>query len=91
MAKASNVFVFFNCDGDKNESSMNVFYNNKVYKDTKTSRKVLLKKVMEELEAKRVQISEENLKTVETLITEGNPEEAGKYIQFGAIKTFECF
>jgi len=53
MAKASNVFVFFNCDGDKNESSMNVFYNNKVYKDTKTSRKVLLKKVMEELEAKR--------------------------------------
>ncbi len=91
MAKAANVFVFFNCDGDKNESSMNIFYNNTIYKDTKTSRKVLLKKVMEELEAKRVQISEENLKQVETLITEGNPTEASNFIQFGAIKSFECF
>lgn len=90
MAKAANVFVFFNCDGDKNESSMNIFYNSTIYKDTKTSRKALLKKVLTESDANRIQIDEANIKTVESLIMEGNPVEAGNYMQFGAIKAFEC-
>ena len=90
MAKAANVFVFFNCDADKNESSMNIFYNRTVYKDTKTSRKALLKKVLTESDAKRVQIDENNVKEVESMIMDGDPVEASKFMQFGAIKSFEC-
>ena len=39
MAKPGKVFIFFNCDAEKSEASMNIFYNRAVYKDTKTSRK----------------------------------------------------
>ena len=91
MAKVAKAFVFFNCDENKNESSMNIFYNNAVYKDGKTSRKNLLKKVKEESELNRVKIAEENFKTVERLILEGDPTEATQFMQFGAIKVFDCF
>ena len=91
MAKAGKVFIFFNCDADKNEASMNVFYNRTVYKDTKTSRKNLWRKVKEEYGAERIQIEAENLKAVELAITEGDPVSAGEFIRFGAIRAFECF
>ena len=91
MAKAGTVFVFFNCDGNKSEGSMNIFYNHAVYKDTKTSRKALLKKIKEEAIEKRIQISQENFQNIENLIMEGDPTEASQYIQFGAIKALECF
>ena len=76
MAKASKVFIFFNCDADKNEASMNIFYNHAVYKDTKTSRKNLWK---------------DNLKAVEAAITEGDPVAASDLIQFGAIRAIDCY
>ena len=44
--KTSNTkraFIFFNCDANKSEQSMNIFYNNIVYKDTQASRKLLLR------------------------------------------------
>ena len=91
MAKSGKVFIFFNCDGDKSEASMNIFYNRAVYKDTKTSRKNLWKKVKEEYGAERIQIAAENLKAVELAITEGDPVSAGDFIQFGAIRDFDCF
>ena len=91
MAKATKAFVFFNCDENKSESSMNIFYNHAVYKDGKTSRKALFKKIKEELELKRIQISENDLPEVENLITEGDPVEAGNLIRFGAIKSLDCF
>ena len=91
MAKAAKVFVFFNCDENKSEPSMNIFYNRAVYKDNKTSRKNLLKKVKEESELNRVQIAEENFKAVESLIMDGDPTAASKYMQFGAIKAFDCY
>ena len=91
MAKATKAFVFFNCDEGKSEASMNIFYNRTVYKDGKTSRKALLKKVQEELDLKRVQIDEGNMEKVESLILEGDPVEAGNLIRFGAIKSFDCF
>ncbi len=91
MAKAANVFVFFNCDEAKNESSMNFFYNHAVYKDTKTSRKTLLKKIQGELDEKRIQIDEGNMAEVERLILDGDPVEAGNLIRFGAIKVAECY
>ena len=91
MAKASKVFIFFNCDADKSEASMNIFYNSAVYKDNKTSRKNLWKKVKEEYGAERVQIAPENLKAVELAITEGDPVEASNLIQFGAIRAIDCY
>ena len=62
MAKPGKAFIFFNCDANKSEASMNIFYNNAVYKDTKTSRKNLWKRVKEEYGAERIQIAAENLK-----------------------------
>jgi len=91
MAKPSKVFIFFNCDADKSEASMNIFYNRTIYKDTKTSRKNLWKKVKEEYGAERIQIAAENLPAVEAAITEGDPVEAGNFIQFGAIRAFDCY
>ncbi|MBQ6976007.1 MAG: hypothetical protein IJS81_00270 [Selenomonadaceae bacterium] len=91
MAKSTKVFVFFNCDENKNESSMNIFYNHAVYKDTKTSRKALFKKVKEENLADRIKIAQENFKDVEASILEGDPAEASNFIMFGAIKSFDCF
>ena len=92
MAKASNkAYIFFNCDADKSEASMNIFYNHAVYKDTKTSRKNLWKKVKEEFGAERIQIAEENLKAVELAITEGDPVSASDFIQFGAIRAVDCY
>lgn len=91
MAKPGKVFIFFNCDADKSEASMNIFYNRAVYKDTKTSRKNLWKKVKEEYGAERIQIAADNLKAVELAITEGDPVEASNLIQFGAIREIECY
>lgn len=87
---AGKVFVFFNCDENKNESSMNIFYNNVTYKDTKISRKRLLNKIKAESDAGRVKIAEENISKVEEIILNGNPEDAGQFVQFGAIKSFDC-
>ena len=91
MAKAGKVFIFFNCDANKSEASMNIFYNHAVYKDTKTSRKNLWKKIKEEYGAERVQIAAENLKAVELAITEGDPVSASDLMQFGAIREIEVY
>ena len=91
MAKSGKVFIFFNCDGDKSEDSMNIFYNHAVYKDTKTSRKNLWTKVKEEYGAERIQIASENLKAVELAITEGDPVAASDFIRFGAIRAIDCY
>ena len=91
MAKSGKAFIFFNCDAGKSEASMNIFYNRAVYKDTKTSRKNLWKKIREEYGAERIQIAAENLQAVELAITEGDPVEASNFIQFGAIRAFECY
>lgn len=87
----NKAFVFFNCNEHKSEDSMNIFYNHAIFKDMKGSRKALLKKVKEEAIEKRIQISNENMQTVENLIIEGDPTEASKFIQYGAIKEFDCF
>ena len=91
MAKNAKAFVFFNCDEYKSENSMNIFYNHTIFKDMKTSRKFLLKKIKDEAVKKRIQISGEHFPTVEKLILEGDPTKASQYIQFGVIKAFDCF
>lgn len=87
---ASSVFVFFNCDADKNESTMNIFYNNVAFKDTSISRRRLFNKIKDEHNAGRIQIAAENLSKVEEIIMTGNPEDAGKFITYGTIKAFKC-
>lgn len=91
MAKVGKAFIFFNCDAAKSESSMNIFYNHAVYKDSKTSRKNLWKKVKEEYGAERIQIASDNLPAVELAITEGDPVAASDFIQFGAIRAVDCY
>ena len=91
MAKVGKAFIFFNCDADKNESSMNIFYNRAVYKDSKTSRKNLWKKIKEEYGADRIQIQADDLPKIELAITEGDPVAASEFIQFGAIRAFACY
>ena len=86
--KEKKAYVFFNCDGEKSEKTMNVFYNNTFYSDTKKARKELAAKVEEELQAGRIQIAEENLAKVNAAIMEGNPESASDFITYGSIAAF---
>jgi len=88
-AKSTLAFIFFNCDAKKSDGSMNVTYNREVYKDTKVSRKLLLAKVQEEVEAGNVQVGEDFKERVKNAILEGNPEEASNYMVYGAIKAVD--
>ena len=87
---AGRVFLFFNCDENKSESSMNIFYNNVAFKDTSISRKRLFNKIKTEYEAGRIQIAEENFSKVEEIIMKGNPIDAGQFIKYGTIKSLAC-
>lgn len=86
---ANNVFVFFNCDADKTEASMNIFYNNAAYGSSLISRRKLFEKILAERSAGRIKIADADVKKVEALIMKGNPVEASQLIQYGAIKEFE--
>lgn len=85
---ASKAFVFFNCDAEKSEASMNIFYNNAVYGNSLNSRGKLLDKVMAELKAGRIKIADENIKKVQSLIIKGEPVAASEFMQYGAIREF---
>ena len=89
-ATAKKAYVFFNCAEEKSEKSMNIFYNNEAFKDTKTSKKALWAKVLEEVEAGRVQIADENLKAAQDAVVNGNPCDAGQYLHFGEIVEVLC-
>ena len=52
--KEKNAFIFFNCDEEKSQKSMNVFYNKEIFRDLKVSRKALFAKIEEELAAGRI-------------------------------------
>ena len=84
-------FIFFNCDANKSEQSMNIFYNHVVYKATQASRKLLWSKIQKELNEKRIQIADNSLDEVKRLIIEDEPDKASDLIQFGAIKVVDCF
>ena len=86
---AKKVYVFFNCDENKSDSSKNVFFNHEVFQGTRVGRAALWKKVVSEMEAGRVHIAEENLPKAKDSVMEGNPTEAGQYMQYGAIDAFD--
>ena len=67
-AAAKKAYIFFNCDEEKSEKSMNVFYNHAVYKDTVASRKALWKKVESEIEAGKVSLAADQAAEVYTCV-----------------------
>ena len=88
---AKKAFVFFNCDENKSEQSMNIFYNRVVYRDLTTARRLLWKKIRDELEGERIFIDEKNMSPVRKMILEGDPTAASEFIRFGAIKEVDCY
>lgn len=84
-------FVFFNCDENKSEQSMNIFYNHTVYRDMTTARRVLWKKIRDELESGRIFIDDKDMQTVRKMILSEDPTAAGEFIKFGAIKEIDCY
>jgi len=88
MATEKKAYVFFNCDDEKSQKSMNIFYNQTIYKDTKKARQELLAKVEEEVAAGRVNVAEGKMDTMSKEILDGEPTKASNYLQFGAIESF---
>ena len=91
MPTPKKAFIFFNCDENKSEPSMNIFYNRVVYRDLTTARKLLWKKIRDELDNERIFIDEKDMKSVREMILTGEPTDASELIRFGAIKTVDCF
>ena len=77
-------YVFFNCDDGKNQTSMNIRYNNEIFADKAASRKALLAKVLEEVQAGRVNLADKE--RVSEIILKGEPAEASVYMQYGTIE-----
>jgi len=78
------VYIFFNCNDNKDAHSMNARYNNEVFADTASGRKALLAKIEAEVVAGRVNIADKN--AVENDILKGDPTEASSKIQYGDIE-----
>ena len=88
---SKKAFVFFNCDENKSEQSMNIFYNHTVYRDMTTARRVLWKKIRDELEGGRIFIDDKDMQTVRKMILLENPVDASELIKFGAIREVDCY
>lgn len=83
-AKKTYAYVFFNCDDGKNQTSMNIRYNNEIFADKAASRKALLEKVLSEVKAGRVNLADKE--RVQEIILKGEPAEASAYMQYGTIE-----
>lgn len=83
-AKKAYAYVFFNCDDGKNQTSMNIRYNNEIFADKAASRKALLAKILEEVQAGRVNLADKE--RVSEIILKGEPAEASVYMQYGTIE-----
>ena len=81
---SDSVFIFFNCDADKNVTSMDIRYNNEAFGDNATGRKLLLKRVEQELAAGNISTSD--AKAVRETILTGEPTDAGALLQYGTIE-----
>jgi hypothetical protein len=79
----AKAYLFFNCDEEKSEKSMNIFYNKEVFRDTKAARKALWAKIQDEAEAGRVDVAD--AKAVKEAVMTGDPCDAGQHLHYGAI------
>ena len=85
------VFVFFNCDANKSQGSMNIFFNKEIFRDTKVSRNALLAKVQREVAEKHIFVEEIHHEDVKNAILTGDPTEASQWMMYGAIVSFPLF
>lgn len=90
-AKKAEAYIFFNCNETKSPETKNISYNNAVYRDMKGSRKALWEKIQGEIEAGHVKIEEANLDAAKAAVLEGNPVDAGRYLQYGDIVAVNCY
>jgi len=90
-AAAKKAYIFFNCDEEKSEKSMNVFYNHAVYKDTVASRKALWKKVESEIEAGKVSLAADQADAAKECVLKGDPTNAAQYLTYASIVEVDCF
>ncbi|WP_294156677.1 hypothetical protein [uncultured Selenomonas sp.] len=84
VKKEAKAYVFFNCDEEKSDKSMNIDYNNEVFKDTVASRKALWAKIASEVEAGKVQVADEA--AAKDAVLKGNPCDATQQLHYGAVK-----
>ena len=83
-ADAKCAYIFFNCDASKATASMNIRFNDEVYRDYPAGRKALLAKVEAELAAGNIKIADSG--AVKKAILEGQPGEASALMEFGCIE-----
>ena len=86
--KEKYAYIFFNCDEEKSQQSMNLFYNQEIYHDLKGARRALLAKIEQEQAEGRIRIQESDLPAVRQAVLEGDPTEASAYICYGTIERF---
>ena len=71
--KEKYAYIFFNCDEEKSQPSMNLFYNQEIYRDLKGARRALLAKIEQEQAEGRIRIQESDLPAVRQAVLEGDP------------------
>ena len=87
--EAKHVYIFFNCNEEKETTSMNILHNHEVFGNASSGRKALWNKVQEEVKAGRVHLYDEE--AVKTAIIKGNPQDATEHMQYGYIAEMEYF
>lgn len=91
LACVDRVHIFFNCDENKSEQSINICYNDKAYGDTPAGRAKLLDRVLEEETKKSIFINSDDLQKVKEIITNGAPVDASQYLKYGCIRTINVY
>lgn len=87
-----NAYMFFNCDINKNWTSMNPEYNKAVYKDTREGRRALWRYVKKCLfKDLTISVYEIDIPFIRKCILEGRPTEANAYITYGHIVQMNLF
>ena len=68
---------------------MNVLYNNLAYGDDPEGRNLLLNRVIQERNQKKIIVRLEDMKTIKHMILHENPSESSKYLKYGSIVTMD--
>ena len=83
------VYLFFNCNENKEFHSMNVLHNHEAYSNSSSGRKALWEKICKETEANRINLFD--VDAIKEAIIKGNPQDANEYILYGYIQKMEYF
>lgn len=78
------VYIFFNCDANKNISSMDIRYNNEAFEDSAAGRKALFEKIEQEIASGNITVTDNQ--AVKDAILKGDPTNASPMMQYGSIE-----